>query len=216
MGKKITIIIALTLIFVAVTKNISAQVPGYMGKNKSIIAESLFFPNKYGLKSTAGLIFSNAIKDNKCLTAEYHFYKDFSVIDEVYKKDYGIYYIRQNSFGIGYQIFNQGGIAPVGSFVKISFLININSVDPYMDFPDPSTFYTAKFGFSFGRNRIIKDKIIFSYGFSSYINTSVFSVINHYIRYDKNPDTVISNSDAEIKILGRDILNLNLGIGYIF
>lgn len=137
------------------------------------------------------------------------------------------------NFSFGVKTFKTGFIAPVGKYRKIEMLLmfenivydNENFKKSINDDPSQDTLYTlgtgkysyrnVSFAYTFGRQRVIKDKIVLDYGirfaYMPALNIITLAAGDDYV---SSIETYYRRQSA-LRLARQQLVNFHLGIGFL-
>ena len=163
-----------------------------------------------GIKTSGGFGISYVLSNSKSLSFEYMGFKDWSAeYADDYSEFVNLIYIKQNSFGLVYKKFFRNSIAPLGGYLRITAAYTRNYFADNIEFNDFEVKPGIKFGFGIGKHRVFFDKIIINYGILGYFNFVKSDSDLLYLDF-------LDNSNESSRILMRDLLQIHLGVGYLF
>jgi hypothetical protein len=196
-----------------------AQVPGYMGKRLVLTSDNSFGASAFLLEKAwlrYGGTLEFVIKKNQSIGFNYQYNRskiNLEIQDNHFT--YPFVHLKSNRFGLEYGWYK--GIAPLGQYVKLHLfyefqyaddlyanrqIINPDLTDPYAFIIDSEEIRGSNFGFavSFGKRRIIANRIIVGYGFSVGQSLS-FPQLGIFDLFD------IESSISELNTLGTEYYN---------
>lgn len=211
---KNTILLSFLFLFIY---NINAQ-EGYFGKKRAFKFDAYFMPALRtqvnddalfrGLSTTANLGYSWIIRDKRSMSVEYNYFKDYITSNDN-NLNLLVKYYNQNSIGVAIKKFKKDWVAPIGYYTTHTIMINRNSISWNKDMSESSQWYSFKYGFGFGVQRVLYDMIIIDFGATFYLDSSLLGIATN------EGDPLIGDAGLT-ELIYREKLRLKLGIGYMF